>query len=65
MAEIINLRRARKTRARAQADADAAANRAKFGQTSAAREIHSLDTARAARTLAGARREPCETPEPE
>lgn len=38
MAEIINLRRARKAKARAEADAEAEANRAKFGRTKAERE---------------------------
>ena len=33
MAEIINLRKARKAKARAEKEADAAANREKFGQS--------------------------------
>lgn len=38
MAEIVNLRRARKAKARASDDAKAAENRAKFGRTRAERE---------------------------
>jgi len=37
MAEIVNLRQARKAKARAEKEAEAAANRAKFGQTKAER----------------------------
>ena len=38
MADIVNLRRARKAKARASDDAKAAANRAKFGRTKQERE---------------------------
>lgn len=38
MAEIVNLRRARKAKARASDDAKAAENRAKFGRTRQERE---------------------------
>ncbi len=38
MGEIVNLRRARKQKARGDSDATAAANRAKFGASRAARE---------------------------
>lgn len=39
MAEIINLRRARKAKQRAQAGDEAARNRAKFGRPKAGREL--------------------------
>lgn len=56
MAEIVNLRMARKARARADAQAAAAENRARFGQTKAAKQVQALDAARAARHLDGAKR---------
>jgi len=49
MAEIVNLRRARKSRDRAQAEKDAEANRHKFGRTKAERAQKNAETARAAR----------------
>ncbi|MFN3819716.1 DUF4169 family protein [Blastomonas sp.] len=57
MAEIINLRQARKAQKRKEAEATAAANRAKFGQTKAERTTQATESARAARLLDGARRE--------
>lgn len=57
MAEIINLRLARKARARYEAERQAAENRAKFGQTKAQKAIQRADAERQARTLDGARRE--------
>ncbi len=57
MAEIINLRLARKARERAARETEAQANRARHGRTRAEREVKSLDAARAARKLDGARRE--------
>lgn len=57
MAEIINLRMARKARARAEAETQAAANRAKFGESKASRSVRSLDAARDARRLDGTKRE--------
>lgn len=57
MAEIINLRQARKAQKRKEAEATAAANRAKFGQTKAGRTTQATESARAARLLDGARRE--------
>ena len=54
MAEIVNLRLARKARDRAQAEQDAAANRAKFGRTKAQKAQQESDAARQARTLDGA-----------
>lgn len=58
MAEIVNLRLARKAKARSDASTAAATNRAKFGETKAARTARTLDEARAARLLDGAKREP-------
>jgi hypothetical protein len=57
MAEVINLRLARKAKARQQAAQQAQANRARHGQTKAERTAQRLDTARAERQLDGARRE--------
>lgn len=56
MAEIINLRMARKARARSAAEVAAAENRARSGQTKAAKQVQALDAARAARQLDGAKR---------
>jgi hypothetical protein len=57
VAEIVNLRRARKARDRATAARVAEANRAKFGRTRAEREADAVDRARTDRTLDGAKRE--------
>lgn len=57
MAEIVNLRLARKARERAAREAQAQANRARHGRTRAEREVQLLDAARDARKLDGARRE--------
>lgn len=57
MAEIINLRQARKAHKRKQAEATASANRAKFGQTRAERTTNAAESDRAARLLDGARLE--------
>ncbi|MCP3734788.1 DUF4169 family protein [Sphingomonas sp. RP10(2022)] len=57
MAEIINLRRARKARDRDVAAKAAAANRAKFGRTKAERDADATNRARIERTLDGAKRE--------
>lgn len=58
MAEIVNLRRARKQRDRAAAETAAAANRRAFGRSRAERETEAADEARRERVLDGARREP-------
>lgn len=58
MAEIINLRQARKRRARADAQATAAANRLKHGRSLAEREVDDADAQRRDRALDGARLEP-------
>ncbi|MDZ7894123.1 MAG: DUF4169 family protein [Sphingobium sp.] len=55
MAEIINLRLARKARKRGDAERLAAENRAKFGQNKAAKARQRQEAERAQRTLDGAR----------
>jgi hypothetical protein len=57
MAEIINLRRARKARDRDAATAQAEANRAKFGRTRAERDAAAQVQARLDRSLDGAKRD--------
>lgn len=57
MAEIINLRMARKARARAADQAKAQSNRAKHGQTRAERSLTTAELIRLDRTLEGAKRE--------
>ncbi len=57
MAEIINLRLARKARGRQAAEADAAANRAKFGRSKQEKLANRAETARAEKLLDGAKRE--------
>lgn len=58
MAEIINLRLARKARKRADAEQTAAENRARFGRTKAERANDAREAERLAQALTGARREP-------
>lgn len=57
MAEIINLRQARKARKRAAGEGAAAANRARFGQTKGERLKQQAETARQASLLDGAKRD--------
>lgn len=57
MAEIINLRMARKARQRDAAQADAAANRARHGQTSGERARAAQEAERLARRVDGAKRD--------
>lgn len=57
MAEIINLRMARKAKARDADKAEAAANRAQHGRTKAERQATEAEITRITRTLDGARRE--------
>jgi hypothetical protein len=57
VAEIINLRMARKARARAESAQKAVENRAKFGRSKAQKAIERTDMERQARTLDGAKRE--------
>lgn len=52
MAEIVNLRRARKAKARAAADAAAAENRAKFGEPPALRDLRQARERQRAERLA-------------
>src|SRR5262249_31667585 len=56
MAEIVNLRLARKDKARADKDATAAQNRALFGRSKAETSKAAAEKALAERTLAGHRR---------
>ena len=57
MAEIVNLRRARKARARDDAATNAAANRAAFGRTKAEREAARAVEQRRDSLLDGAKRD--------
>ena len=57
MAEIINLRMARKAQARRNAAQTAAENRARHGRTRHAREVEAAEAERAARDLAGKQRD--------
>ncbi len=57
MAEVVNLRQAKKQAARKAACAEADANAAKFGRTKAEREAEAARAAKAARALDGHRRE--------
>lgn len=58
MAEIINLRRARKKKAREDAAKIAAENRARHGRSKAERARDAAEAARAERSLEGHRRTP-------
>lgn len=55
MAEIINLRRARKQRDRAAAEKQAEQNRISFGRSKAERSLTEAERDKAARTLEGHR----------
>ena len=55
MAEVINLRRARKARARDAAAEGAAVNRAAFGRTKAERAADATERARGERIVDGAK----------
>lgn len=57
MAEIINLRMARKAKKRADAAQQAAENRAKFGRTKERKQQERMEAERTARTIESARRE--------
>jgi hypothetical protein len=57
MAEIVNLRLARKAKQRGEAQQKAAANRARHGETKGAKLLRKQETERLARTVDGARRE--------
>ena len=58
MAEIVNLRLARKARKRTDDQSQAAANRAKFGRSKAEKAAQRIDIERASGVLDGAKREP-------
>ena len=58
MAEIINLRRARKQKARQAAADGAASNRVRFGRTKTERMNEAAERARISAVLDGARRDP-------
>jgi hypothetical protein len=62
MAEIINLRRARKQRARAEREVRAETNRARHGRTKAEKLRDSADQERRDQSLDGHRIEPDDTP---
>lgn len=57
MAEIVNLRQARKRKARVERERSAEANRLKFGRTRDEKQLTRLEEARARRTLEAHRRE--------
>lgn len=58
MAEVINLRLARKAKARTDKASQAAANRAVFGESKAARIARKAEAERTARHIDGHQREP-------
>ena len=58
MADIVNLRRARKAKARSAAADTAAANRAKFGQTKGEKVVRAADDARLQKDLAHRKLDP-------
>ena len=58
MAEIINLRRARKARDRAASEAEAAANRLSHGRSKAEKQATRAERERLERSLDGAKRDP-------
>jgi hypothetical protein len=57
VADIVNLRLARKAKARTTKDAEASANRAAFGRTKAERDATARTQAARDRTLDGAKRD--------
>ncbi|PJG48421.1 hypothetical protein CAF53_09350 [Sphingobium sp. LB126] len=57
MADIINLRQARKAKARADQTRQAEINRVKFGRTKAERKAEALEEERKARMIDGAHRD--------
>ena len=58
MAEVVNLRRARKDKARTAREEEAAARRRRFGRTKAEKTAEETERARKTRLLEGHRREP-------
>lgn len=57
MADIINLRQARKARARTEAEANATTNRARFGRTAQEKEASKAEARRADKLLDGVKRD--------
>ncbi|MDQ4421777.1 DUF4169 family protein [Sphingobium sp. DEHP117] len=57
MAEVVNLRMARKAKKRQEAQAQAATNRALHGRTKAQKQADALEKTRVAKLLDGAKRE--------
>lgn len=57
MAEIVNLRQARKARERNGKEQAAAVNRAKFGEAKSAKSARAVEQARSAKALDGQKRE--------
>jgi hypothetical protein len=57
MSEIVNLKRARKSRARAEADEKAQANRAAFGRTKAERKLAKAQSEAEGKKLDGHKRD--------
>ena len=57
MAEIVNLRLARKAKKRSDQSVEAQANRARHGATKAERQLQRDEADRLARTIEGAKRE--------
>jgi hypothetical protein len=57
MAEIVNLRQARKRKARTAAESEASQNRISFGLSKQERGLAKAERERAARTLDGARKD--------
>ena len=55
MGEVVNLRRARKTRDRTERETVAAANRVAYGRTKVERQSQAIETARTERVLDGHR----------
>jgi hypothetical protein len=53
LAEIVNLRQARKNKARAEREAEAAANRRRFGRTKAEKAVEKDQAERSGRTFDG------------
>lgn len=63
MAEIINLRQARKARSRAEAEKTAADNRVKFGRTKAEKTLAKAEKALQNRRIDGQKLVPTDKPE--
>lgn len=57
MADVINLRLARKAKVRSGKEAQAAANRALFGEVKGMRQLRETEADRATRSLDGAKRD--------